>query len=58
MKRFVEHFPSSSDSWSIENRINAYAEAKGLKIITIAPVYSDGIYVLFEESEVNNESTN
>ena len=55
MKRFIVYFPSSSGSRSIENRISAYAEAKDLKIITIAPAYSDGIYVLFEESEINNE---
>ena len=46
MKRFVVHFyPADEDA------INEYAEIKNLIIITIAPMYGNGIFVLFEERE-------
>lgn len=51
MKRFVEHFYSYYGDPPVEDKINEYAESNNLKIITIAPMYQNGIYVLFEERE-------
>lgn len=57
MKRFVKHFYS----WGcfgdkpIEEMITEYAEDNKLKIITITAMYQNGMYVLFEESEVTEE---
>lgn len=49
MKRFVKHFyPANEDA------INEYANIKNLTIITIAPMYQNGIFVLFEEDGDNN----
>lgn len=51
MKRFVEHFYSWQDGVTVETEINNYAERNNLTIITIAPLYQNGIYVLFERGE-------
>ena len=51
MRRFVEHFYSWQGEPAVEDKINDYAEKNHLKIITIAPMYGNGIYVLFEESD-------
>ena len=51
MRRFVKHFYSWHGESSIEDKINDYAEGYNLKIITIAPMAGNGIYVLFEESD-------
>lgn len=48
-ERFVEHFEHGWDETPIEKQINDYAENYCLKIITIAPLYQNGIYVLFEK---------
>lgn len=49
MRRFVKHFyPADEDA------INDYAEQKNLTIITIAPMYGNGIFVLFEKVGDNN----
>ena len=49
MKRFVKNFYCIMwDDAPIEEQINDYAEENNLKIITIAPMYQNGIYVLFE----------
>ncbi len=46
MKRFVEHFwPADAD------KVNSYAEENNLTIVQIAPMYGNGIFVLFEEKE-------
>lgn len=44
MKRLVVHFYPAN-----ENEINNYAERNNLTIITIAPMYKNGIFVLFEK---------
>ena len=42
MRRFVVHFyPADAEE------INSYAENYNLTIITIAPMYGNGIFVLF-----------
>ncbi len=44
MKRFVVHFyPADAEE------INNYAERNKLTIINIAPMYGNGIFVLFEK---------
>lgn len=48
-KRFVMHFYTFFGEPSAEEQINNYAEARDLKIITIAPLYQSGVYVLFEK---------
>lgn len=57
MTRFVKHFYfyewQCGDS-SIEDQINDYAERNNLTIITIAPLYQNGIYVLFEKEGADN----
>ena len=55
MKRFVKHFYSWYGAAPIEELITDYAETNELKIITIAPMYQNGIYVLFEGVEPNGE---
>lgn len=55
MKRFVEHFHIGYHQPSLEEQINTYAERENLKIITIAPVYGNGIYVLFERKETEDD---
>jgi hypothetical protein len=54
MARFVKHFYEWQHDSSIEDQINDYAERNNLTIITIAPLYQNGIYVLFEEGDDNN----
>ena len=51
MRRFVKHFTPRNGESSVEDRINGFAERNKLKIIMIAPLYLNGIYVLFEECE-------
>ena len=51
MKRFVEHFYQYFNTPLLEDQINDYAEENNLTIITIAPMYGNGIFVLFEERE-------
>ena len=51
MKRFVEHFYQHYGTPLFEDQINDYAEKNNLKIITIAPMPGNGIFVLFEENE-------
>jgi hypothetical protein len=54
--RFVKHFYCFSwDDLPVEEQINDYAEKNNLKIITIAPLYQNGMYVLFEEGGANND---
>ena len=50
MKRFVVHFhlPYWNEP-SYEEQINNYAETNNLTIVQIAPLYGNGIFVLFEE---------
>ena len=55
MKRFVKHFYDWYGEPPVEEQINDYAETNALKIITIATIYGNGVYVLFEESEEKNE---
>lgn len=55
MKRFVEHFHIGYHQPALEEQINTYAERENLKIITIAPVYGNGIYVLFERKETEDD---
>lgn len=49
MRRFVEHFYAWQGDPPIKDQINEYARCNNLTIITIAPLYGNGIYVLFEE---------
>ena len=58
MKRFVEHFYPLDEERAIENRINDYAENFNLTILKIAPMYGNGIFVLFEEREADDERAN
>ncbi len=51
MRRFVEHFYPWNGQPAVEDQINDYAEKYNLTIITIAPMYQNGIYVLFQERE-------
>jgi hypothetical protein len=51
MRRFVEHFYQYYGTALLEDQINEYAEKNNLKIITIAPMCGNGIFVLFEENE-------
>ena len=51
MRQFVKHFNNWDGDAPIEDLINDYAEQNNLKIITIACMYGNGIYVLFEGSE-------
>ena len=44
VKRFVVHFYPA-----YYNEINDYAKSNNLTIITIAPMYGNGIFVLFEK---------
>jgi hypothetical protein len=55
MSRFVKHFFEWQGDELIEDQINNYAERNGLTIITIAPLYQNGMYVLFEEEGANND---
>jgi hypothetical protein len=55
MARFVKHFFEWQGDGLIEDQINNYAERIGLKIITIAPLYQNGMYVLFEEGGARND---
>lgn len=48
MERFVKHFYEAWNTPPIEEQITDYAKENKLKIITIAPMYQNGIYVLFE----------
>ena len=48
-KRFVMHFYTFFGEPSVEEQINNCAKERDLKIITIAPLYQSGIYVLFEK---------
>ena len=50
-RRFVEHFYSYYEQPSVEDQINDYADKYNLTIITITPMYRNGIYVVFEERE-------
>lgn len=50
MKRFVVHFYPA-----VESEINNYAERNNLTIITIAPMYGNGIFVLFEKGGERDE---
>ena len=54
MKRFVVHFhlPYWNEP-SYEEQINNYAETNNLTIVQIAPLYGNGIFVLFEEKKQN-----
>lgn len=54
MKRFVKHFYLAYGDEPEEKQITNYAEKNNLKIITIAPMYQNGIYVLFEKEGVDN----
>lgn len=56
IKRFVEHFWISGGGYDrpVEERINSFAEDNNLKIITIAPLYTGGMYVLFETQQETN----
>jgi hypothetical protein len=55
MARFVKHFYYNNwDDPSFEEQINNYAERNNLTIVTIAPLYQNGIYVLFEEGGADN----
>ena len=56
MKRFVVHFhlPYWNEP-SYEEQINNYAETNNLTIVQIAPLYGNGIFVLFEEKKQNEE---
>lgn len=49
-KRFIVHFhhPYYNEP-SYEDQINTYAETNGLTIVQIAPLYGNGIFVLFEK---------
>lgn len=49
MDRFVKHFYNGYDTPPIEEQINKYAVKRNLTIITIAPLYQNGMYVLFEK---------
>ena len=49
MKRFVKHFYAWYGDPLIEDQINDYAETNDLTIIQIAPMYGNGIFVLFEK---------
>lgn len=50
MKRFVVHFHLPYyDEPSYEDQINNYAESNDLTIVQIAPLYGNGIFVLFEK---------
>lgn len=49
MNRFVKHFYQWHDEPPLEEQITNYAESNNLTIITIAPLYGNGIYVLFEK---------
>ena len=49
MKRFVKHFFEHYGTPLIDEQITDYAEENNLTIITLAPLYQNGIYVLFEE---------
>ena len=51
MKRFVKHFYPYYGETPMEDQINDYAATHDLKIITIAPMAGNGIYVLFEGGE-------
>ena len=52
LKRFVAHFYQYHDQPPLEEQINKYAERDNLTIITIAPLYGNGIYVLFEKESL------
>jgi hypothetical protein len=54
MARFVKHFYEWYNEPPIEEQITNYAEINNLTIITIAPLYENGIYVLFEKESVDN----
>ena len=54
MSRFVKYFFEWQDDGLIEDQINNYAERNNLTIITIAPLYQNGMYVLFEEGGADN----
>lgn len=50
MNRYVMHFyPADADE------INNYAKRNNLTIINIAPMYENGIFVLFEIGGANND---
>ena len=55
MARFVKHFFEWQGDGLIEDQINNYAERNNLTIITIAPLYQNGMYVLFEKGGANND---
>lgn len=54
MARFVRHFFEWQGDGLIEDQINNYAKRNNLTIITIAPLYQNGMYVLFEEGGADN----
>lgn len=55
MKRFVKHFYPVYGEPPMEEQITDYAVYGNLTIITIAPMSGNGIYVLFEEKEDNDD---
>lgn len=54
MKRYVEHFNINGRE-SLEEQINSYAKFYNVEIITISAMSGNGIYVLFEEKEEEDD---
>lgn len=57
MNRFVKHFYQWHGEPPLEEQITTYAESNNLTIITIAPLYGNGIYVLFEKESLREIKT-